>query len=538
MLIKFFFPPPPRVTIPPEFASEAALLAYLGLSEKELKKIWWFREKMYRSFTLPKGNGKFRTIEAPDNRLKYLQYKIAPLLDQLYRVRNPVHGFVSNKSIKTNALAHVRKRFILNIDLKSFFPSITEKRIVGVLKSLGINNRVAEIIARICCYWGHLPQGAPTSPVLSNMICFRLDKDLLSFAKMVRCIYTRYVDDITFSSYQPMTALFQDVTPAAGHFSPDLLSKKLQDVVRNNGFEINPNKVHYADRNSRKTVTGLKVNEFLNVDRRFVRNIRAALQSVEKLGIEEAQKKFQGNYGGSSDLRDHLLGKMTWLRHIRGQADPVVRGLAVRFNSNFPERAIEILPSNIEIRDRAVWIIEYYREDTQDIVQGSAFFLKDVGLVTAAHCVTNNAPMHIYHPSKLSNKFEVQVNQVDNKRDLAILGHNIPLNEYFELERSIRTIAVSDELTAVGYPDFGLTDKVNIRLGTVSSFTSRFGVQYIEVTQKLLQGMSGGPLLDNNFGVAGVIHKGGANEARDFAIHLDELNTWLALPVNAGEIQA
>ena len=216
--------PTPRFKIPAELASESALLAYLGLSSKELKKIWWFRGRMYRQFEIAKGRGKTRIINAPDQRLKYLQRQIAPLLDQLYRVRNPVHGFVAGKSVKTNAQAHLRARFVLNIDLKDFFPSITEKRIIGVLQSLGISSRVASIIAKLCCHNAHLPQGAPTSPVLSNMICFRLDKKLLAFAKGARCIYTRYADDITFSSRQPMTALFEGSAPPSGHFPPDLLA--------------------------------------------------------------------------------------------------------------------------------------------------------------------------------------------------------------------------------------------------------------------------------------------------------------------------
>ena len=143
-----FGTPVVRVSMPPELASEPALLAYLGVSKRELKNIWWFRGRMYNQFEIAKGKGKTRIINAPDDRLKYLQRQIVSLLDQLYRVRNPVHGFVAGRSVKTNALAHLRKRFVLNIDLKDFFPSITENRVTGVFKSLGIDSRVASIIAR------------------------------------------------------------------------------------------------------------------------------------------------------------------------------------------------------------------------------------------------------------------------------------------------------------------------------------------------------------------------------------------------------
>lgn len=506
--------------MPPELASGAALLKYLDLSPRELKKIWWFSKRMYRQFEIGKSYGKKRVIEAPDDRLKYLQRKIAPLLDQLYRARTPVHGFISGKSVKTNALAHLRKRYVLNVDLQNFFPTITENRIIGLFESLGVAPFVAKTVARLCCYNFHLPQGAPTSPLLSNMICFRLDKELLAYAKDIRCIYTRYADDITFSSRQPMTGVFEGVIPASGHFNPELLASRLRSIVANNGFAINPQKTHYADRNSRRTVTGLKINQLLNVDRLYVRNIRAALYSVEKLGIKAAQTKFATQYGGKSDLAKHLNGKITWLGHIRGQSDPVFRAVADRFNLNFPTRPIKVTPTLIEVRDRAVWIVEH---ESDQGVQGSAFFLKDFGLVTAAHCVDGVDEVEVYHPGKPANKFKATVLTRDAHRDLAILKHPIPHTEYFELERSTYVVKVGDDLSAVGYPGFGPGDGLNIREGKVSSLPIKSAVKMIEVTQKLSPGMSGGPLLDADIKVVGIIHKGGPDESRDFAIHIEEL---------------
>lgn len=161
-------------------------------------------------------------ISAPDERLKFLQRKVAGKLAELYRPRNPVHGFIAKRSIKrsikTNALSHLQRCFVVNIDLKDFFLTISQKRVEGMLSSMGIDTRVAEIIGRICCNNGHLPQGAPSSPILSNMICFRLDKKLMGIAKEARCIYTRYADDITFSSHQPPTALFEATLRRRGAF--------------------------------------------------------------------------------------------------------------------------------------------------------------------------------------------------------------------------------------------------------------------------------------------------------------------------------
>jgi S1-C subfamily serine protease len=480
---------------------------------------------MYHLFEFAKSGGGVRTISAPDERLKHIQRLLAPLLDRLYSVRGPVHGFVGGKSVKTNAMAHLQKRFVLNLDLADFFPSITENRVIGVLSSLGVDGEVAGIVARLCCLNGHLPQGAPTSPVLSNMICFRMDKQLLAFAKEVRCIYTRYADDMTFSSQQPMTSLFEGVVPPSGKFLPELLVPTLRNILATNGFVPNAAKTHYADRHSRRMVTGLKVNELVNVDRRYVRNIRATIYSIEKLGLPAAQKKFHAQHGGTSDLRWHLMGKIGWLRHIRGQSDPVFRALALRFNSSFPAHPMEVLPSQAEVRDRAVWVVESFEGEMS---QGSAFFLEGVGLITAEHCVAHTEEVDVYHPSKRANTFRAKVLKRDKARDLAILEHTIPATEYFELSRSAHSPTVGEQLTAIGYPSFGPGDSLNVREGKVSSLAVKHGIRLIEVSQKLSQGMSGGPVLDGNDTVVGIIHRGGPTEERDFATHVDVLDEWLA----------
>ena len=366
----------------------------------------------------------------------------------------------------------------------------------------------------------------------AHMICFRLDKQLLTFAKGVRCIYTRYADDITFSSHHPMSALFEGSVPPAGHFLPDLLASALRNAFDANGFVIHPEKAHYADRHSRRMVTGLKVNEFINVDRRYIRNIRAALYSVEKLGGPAAQQRFESDHGGKSDLGAHLKGKISWLGHIRGQSDPVFRAIAVRFNASFPNRKINVTPTKDEVRDRAVWVVDYCEGEGENLktLQGTCFFLKGVGLVTAAHCVEvgENDEVDVYHWSKPRNKFKAAVINRDEARDLAILKPAIPETEYFELERSTEAVAVGDELTAVGFPSYGFGDRLNVRDGKVTSLPVRHGLKLIEVTQQLSPGMSGGPLIRLDNTIVGVVHKGGRQEERDFAIHIEMLDSWLS----------
>src|SRR5690606_18051518 len=124
-------------------SSKRELVKYLGISPEELRKIWWFRERMYSQFDISKRSGKRRIINAPDYRLKMLQRKLSKSFYYTYKPRNPVHGFVLERSVRTNAESHLRRGFILNLDIKNFFQSITEPRVRGLLKSIGIDGDVA-----------------------------------------------------------------------------------------------------------------------------------------------------------------------------------------------------------------------------------------------------------------------------------------------------------------------------------------------------------------------------------------------------------
>lgn len=506
------------ISIPAELASETTLLAYLGVSPAELKKIWWFRGRMYHHFNIAKGQGKIRSIAAPDKRLKIIQRKIAVLLDQLYRVRTPVHAFVPDRSVKTNAESHGAHRHVLNIDLQDFFGSITETRVIGVLVSIGVDKRVSEIIARICCLNSKLPQGAPTSPVISNMICFRIDTDLMIIAKKSHAIYTRYADDITFSSYHSLAPLFETPPPPPGKFSPEILDPNLKQAIISNGFSINNEKAFYANRNSRRVVTGVKINSGLNVDRRYIRQIRAKLHSIEKLGLAGAQAKYK-SANGKGQISDHLHGKISYVAHLKGRSDPVIRSLILRYNKSFVAAPIKLEPTIEERRERSVWVV-----DNQDD-HGTCFFLKGVGLVTSAHCVEGSMSVQVLHPSKHTTKFQADIIHRCEHRDLAILDtSHIPPSEFYEMEASSNIPKPTDPALALGYPSWGLGERLNIRSGFVTILTRKFGVQIVEVTQQLSQGMSGGPILDNAGKVIGIIRSGGPQEPRQFSVDVREIN--------------
>ena len=512
------------ISIPAEMASEVDLLAYLEVSPAELKKIWWFRHRMYREFNIAKASGKSRLITAPDRRLKMIQRRLAALLDQLYRVRHPVHAFVPDKSVKTNAEAHGDRRYVVNLDLEDFFGSITEARVTGLLVSLGVPKRVSEIIARLCCRGGKLPQGAPTSPVISNMICFRLDTDLLVIAKAARAIYTRYADDITFSSYQPPAPLFEGPVPPVGRFSPELLATSLRGAISTNGFVVNGEKAHYADRNSRRIVTGVKINAGLNVDRRYIRRIRAVLHSIENSGLPAAQSKYS-SAGGKGQLANHLRGKISYVAHLKGRADPVVRSLIGRYNRSFKQAPITLEPTPEERRDRSVWVVDNQHD------HGTCFFLKGVGLVTSAHCVEGVMAVGVLHPSKHTTIFPAAILHRDEHRDLAILDTSaIPKSDFYEMELATTAVTTTDRVVALGYPSWGPGERLNIRRGEVTVLTAKFGVPLVEVTQQLSQGMSGGPVVDREGKVIAIIRSGGPSEPRQFAVDAKELSGALRMP--------
>lgn len=497
--------------------SRTSLLAHLGVSERELKKIWWFRDRMYRQITIPKRNGGFRTIHAPDDRLKAIQHLLLLELSKLYAPRVPVHGFVNGKSVKTNATEHLRRPFLLNVDIEDFFGSISEKRVYGLLLALSIPADVVNIISRLVCRGGSLPQGAPTSPLISNMISFRMDRELIRFAKSNRLKYTRYADDITFSSFSPPLAVFLASPPSPGIVGQEVLSKELKSIFERNGFALNKKKIRYAVRSSRRIVTGVKTNELLNVDRRFVRNIRSVMRKLSSDGIAAVQQVFEEKYKSKKDIQSVLKGRIIWIGHLKGEGDPIYRKLVHQFNSVFPQNKITISPSESEKLERAVWIVE------GDDDQGTALFTKEKGLITALHCV-EQPDLYVYHYTKPSNKFSVTVKAKITHCDIAVLEHEIPEEEYFVLPILSSLPSVTTDVLALGYPGFGPGDQLNRRHGKISSLPIKGGVQLIEVSpQKLNQGMSGGPIVDVGNSVVGVIHKGGPTEDRDFAVSILEL---------------
>ena len=303
----------------------------LEVSYRDLN-YWIYRtlkQKRYTTFFIAKKNGTQRQIEAPNTNIKILQQKLNQVLQAVYRAKPSVHGFVTGKSVKSNAQQHVGKHWVFNIDLKDFFPSINFGRVRGMFmgKPYNLPQNVSTVLAHLCCHEGRLPQGAPTSPVISNMICAQMDAQLQQLAKANLCTYTRYADDMTFSC---TTRRLPDGIAVLDELSQVHPGGRLREIVEQNGFQINGRKVWLSRQHRRQVVTGVTVNAFPNLPPRYRNQIRAMLHAWKKHGLAAAQVHWEAHYStkqraswrGSSPFEQVLTGKIEYLGMITGGDSP------------------------------------------------------------------------------------------------------------------------------------------------------------------------------------------------------------------------
>ena len=295
-------------------------------------------DNLYNSFTIPKKNGGERVIHAPKKELKFLQKKLADVLwecdlesitlqkklaailwecylkclnfnyieNNLANVlwecflevlefkpkeKNPVlsHAFEKGKSIITNSQMHRNKKYILNIDLKNFFDSFNFGRVRGFFikdRNFDVLPEIATVIAQIACYQDKLPQGAPSSPIITNLITRILDYRIVKIAKKYRFTYSRYADDMTFSTNRELNS---DKLRASKELENFLA--ELEELIVSSGFEINLQKTRLSNNMQRQEVTGLVVNKKINVKREYVKNTRAMAFQLYKDEAFEIDKK-------------------------------------------------------------------------------------------------------------------------------------------------------------------------------------------------------------------------------------------------------
>lgn len=325
----------------------------------------------YKSFTVPKRSGGRRSISAPVQHLMLLQKKISILLNDCLaeiegKLSSPAHGFKPGRSIFTNAAQHRGRHYVLNLDLKDFFPSIHFGRVAGYFEKstdFGLDPKIARILANILCYKSSLPQGAPSSPVVSNLLARMLDIHLARLAKRNRLTYTRYADDLTFSTNLKVfpEAVAKQVSEHVWELGPELIS-----TIGSCGFGINDLKTRMQYRSSRQEVTGLVVNDRVSVPVEYRRWVRAAVSRLVKTGAyyKSVPKEFNGPLPAIPDTGslDHLEGCLSHVYNAhRFQRSQLALGRALH-------HAPVELHSDEQVYRRFLFYTKFYSQEKPVIV--------------------------------------------------------------------------------------------------------------------------------------------------------------------------
>jgi RNA-directed DNA polymerase len=307
---------------------------------------WWAwvfpRNKCYRRFEISKRGGGSRSILAPIAPIKAIQRQIATSLTLSYRAPAHVHGFALERSPLTNAAVHVGQQWVFAIDLEDFFPSITASRVRGLFESWPFEypEQVARLLARLCCFHDALPQGAPTSPIISNYICRGMDRRLAELAQDSLCYYSRYADDLTFSTdRRTFPAELAEFDGAKAAPSP-----ALRGLINKAGFKVNERKTRMQVAFGRQRVTGLIVNEKVNVPHSYLRGLRAVLHIWRRYGPEEASKSLRRaspdpNWPPGKPfpgLAEVVRGRIVYVGSVRGYTDPTYLKLAKKLAERDP----------------------------------------------------------------------------------------------------------------------------------------------------------------------------------------------------------
>jgi RNA-directed DNA polymerase len=297
-------------------------------------------KKRYQSFTIKKKSGADRTIHAPVKGLKSILRSLNFVLQCIYEPHEATTGFVLGKSIVDNAQKHVGHHYVLNMDLKDFFHTFDRNRVkMGFMyEPFNLNGEkepLAFLLASLCTHSFEidgevrtvLPQGSPTSPTLTNILCKKLDRRLNGLAKRFGATYTRYADDITFSSLHNI-------------YADETFNKELKRLIEDDQkLVINPKKTRLQKRGYRQEATGLIVNDKVNVRRRYIKQIRMWLFYWEKYGYEKAEQIFKRDYitdkGHVKNINNHLVnvidGKLEFLKMVKSVEDGTYKELNKRF---------------------------------------------------------------------------------------------------------------------------------------------------------------------------------------------------------------
>jgi RNA-directed DNA polymerase len=310
----------------PVIFSRTHLALLIGIPHRNFEFLFRNRELYYKFYKLRKKNGGHRWISSPDKNLKYIQGWIKVNILDTIQNHQAACGFTKGSSIKKNATPHQNKDLIINIDLYRFFDSITENRVFGLFKWLGYHPNLSIDLARLLCYHPSdkyfeemikegvfsqeyleqkpsiLPQGSPASPVISNILSYKLDLRLNSLAEKAGVNYSRYADDISFS----------------GDRNNMISLNTVMKILNEEGFYINDRKTKFLSKNKRQSITGVVVNSGLKVNSQYKKKVFSEIHFSEKFGVKNHLDYLYKTKGREikSNYKDHLLGKIYFIYSI------------------------------------------------------------------------------------------------------------------------------------------------------------------------------------------------------------------------------
>ncbi|TBV09494.1 reverse transcriptase domain-containing protein [Phytopseudomonas dryadis] len=512
----------------------------LGVEQEKLLDFLYKRKSShYAAFHIPKKNGATRVVKAPKKAMKELQKSLALHLNKFYYPKPSSHGFVKGRSIKSNALPHVNKNLVFNIDLKDFFETIHFGRVKNLFMSAPFNapHNVATVIAHICCHDGKLVQGAPTSPLISNMICWKLDSQLQALAKSKKCHVTRFVDDITFS----FTSSLKHLPAGVVEVTQDGMAipgRELEQIVKANGFLINAEKTRLQHRSQRQMVTGLVVNKFPNVPREFIRKTSSMINALRRYGPELAEEKYLQILAGNKQVvpaRQHrrikdnagdffikvLKGRLNYIQMIRGRSDNMYRRLAYDFTVAIGKENLEFRKSPEEILGNSIFVVKNLTDDSQ----GTAFLLDGVGLITNQHVISGVSKTLAPHMISFLRagdeaEFSAELILSDVKEDLAIFYPGEKFDQIPRLRKANKeAIRPMEPILSIGFPKHRDGAAHYITKGNTTQLRRQVDLDLWLVDVPLIEGNSGGPIFNDSMEVIGVAARGAAQSNINTALY-------------------
>ncbi len=525
-------------------ATYQQLAELLGVPQDELLPKLYDHDG-YRSWLLRKKSGGYRTIASPVRFRRRIQAALKHILDAVYQAPPTVHGFVRDKSIVSNAKRHCRRKTIVNLDLVECFETITFYRVRGLFLSHPFLFPwvTANILAHACTRHGRLPAGGITSPAIANLILARLDKRLARLARKHGGEYTRYADDITFSfpyALEKLTEFAQ--VDVAGKYE---IAQKLAAEIAAEGFASNATKFRVSTGASRKVVTGLIVNQKVNLSRVWLRELECQIYAAEKFGVLHLLE------GRGDDLPEltrrmcvlrHIHGKIAFASMVRGREDWVVARLAYRLNCLHDMRTLKVPDvEHISREDRfplGMWIVSAGKSG-EDLFycpngNGTGFTTARGLIATAYHAIYDEGTrkpfpqIAVRRQGKPGEIFECEYVAGSFHSDLALLRLKTPMHSVTRMRFQLGSQPAHAEiLKSLGYPDYFPGNELTVRTNDVTGVVPVSAISRIRVGGDIGKGMSGGPMLDRECKVVGIIHRtrdqgGIANEAISVR-HLHEL---------------